>query len=56
MAKASRRKVNKSLINGTGKKVTSIGKGGRGRKVKIAMSTMNKGKKRCTKAYRGQGK
>lgn len=56
MAKASRRKVNKSLINGTGKKVTSIGKGGRGRKVKIAMSTMNKGKKRCNKAYRGQGR
>ena len=44
------------LINGTGRKCTSIGKGGRGRKVKIAMSTMNKGRKRCAKAYRGQGK
>jgi len=56
MAKASRKKQNKSLINGTGRKCTSIGKGGRGRKVKIAMSTMNKGRKRCAKAYRGQGK
>ena len=56
MAKASRRKQNKSLINGTGKKCTSIGKGGRGRRVKIAMSTMNKGKKRCVKAYKGQGR
>ena len=56
MAKASRRKQNKSLINGTGRKSTSIGTGGRGPKVKIAMSTMNKGKKRCVKAYRGQGK
>ena len=56
MAKASRKKQNKSLINGTGRKGTSIGKGGRGRKVKIAMSTMNKGRKRCAKAYRGQGK
>ena len=56
MAKASRRKQNKSLINGTGKKCTSIGKGGRGRKVKIAMSTMNKSKKRQIKNYRGQGR
>ena len=55
MAKASRRKQNKSLINGTGKKCTSIGKGGRGRKVKIAMSTMNKSKKRCMAMSRGQG-
>ena len=56
MAKASRRKQNKSLINGTGRKSTSIGTGGRGRKVKIAMSTMNKSKKRSHKKYRGQGK
>lgn len=55
MAKASRRKINKSLINGTGKKCTSIGKGGRGRKVKIAMSTMNKAKKRSMSINRGQG-
>ena len=56
MAKAAQRKKNKSLINGTGRKCTSTGIGGRGRKVKIAMSTMNKGRKRCAKAYRGQGK
>lgn len=55
MAKASRRKINKSLINGTGKKCTSIGVGGRGRKVKIAMSTMNKAKKRSMSINRGQG-
>ncbi|MDA9842901.1 hypothetical protein N9C44_00360 [bacterium] len=56
MAKASRRNANKSLINGTGRKCTSTGVGGRGRKVKIAMSTMNKGKKRSMAVNRGQGK
>ena len=56
MAKSTTRKQNKSLINGNGRKCSSTGIGGRGRKVKIAMSTMNKGKKRCVKAYRGQGK
>jgi hypothetical protein len=55
MAKAAQRKKNKSLINGTGRKCTSTGIGGRGRKVKIAMSTMNKHKKRCMSISRGQG-
>ena len=30
--------------------------GGRGRRIKIAMSTMNKNKKRTYKKYRGQGR
>ena len=55
MAKSSRKIVNKSLINGTGRKCTSTGVGGRGRKVKIAMSTMNKAKKRSMAINRGQG-
>jgi|TARA_R110000764_G_scaffold8305_1_gene28240 hypothetical protein len=55
MAKASNKKANKSLINGTGRKCTSIGIGGRGRKTKIAMSTMNKSKKRSMSISRGQG-
>jgi|TARA_B110000483_G_C18111001_1_gene509680 hypothetical protein len=55
MAKQARRKQNKSLINGTGRKCTSTGVGGRGRRVKIAMSTMNKSKKRCLSISRGQG-
>ena len=38
------------------KKSTSQGIGGRGRKVKIAMSSMNKNKKKSHKAYRGQGR
>lgn len=37
-------------------KATSDGQGGRGRKVKISMSTMNKSKKRNHKKYRGQGR
>ena len=37
-------------------KSSSIGQGGRGRKTKISMSTMNKSKKRTHKAYRGQGR
>ena len=40
----------------TSKKSSSIGQGGRGRKVKIAMSSMNKNKKKSHKAYRGQGR
>lgn len=55
MAKAANRKINKSLINGTGRKCTSIGVGGRGRKTKIGMSTMNKSKKRSMSINRGQG-
>jgi len=38
------------------RKSSSIGTGGRGRRVKISMSTMNKHKKRSHKRYRGQGK
>ena len=38
------------------KKSTSQGSGGRGRKVKIGMSTMNKNKRRSYKKYRGQGR
>jgi len=38
------------------KKSSSQGIGGRGRKVKIATSTMNKHKKRSYKKYRGQGR
>lgn len=37
-------------------KSTSQGSGGRGRSTKIAMSTMNKHKKRSHKKYRGQGR
>jgi len=46
---------NKTTITPT-RKASSIGQGGRGRSVKIALSTMNKHKKRCHKKYRGQGK
>ena len=38
------------------RKCTSQGTGGRGRRVKVSMSTMNKPKKRSHKRYRGQGK
>jgi len=38
------------------RKCSSIGAGGRGRRVKISMSTMNKSKKRSHKKYRGQGR
>lgn len=38
------------------KKSSSIGQGGRGRRTKISMSTMNKNKKRSYKNYRGQGR
>ncbi len=38
------------------RKCTSQGQGGRGRRVKISMSHMNKSKKRSYKKYRGQGR
>jgi len=38
------------------KKSTSQGVGGRGRRIKVATSTMNKSKKRSHKKYRGQGR
>ena len=38
------------------RKTTSQGRGGRGRSVKVGMSTMNKSKKRSHKRYRGQGR
>jgi hypothetical protein len=38
------------------RKSSSIGRGGRGRSVKISTSSMNKHKKRSTKNYRGQGR
>ena len=38
------------------KKCTSQGTGGRGRRVKIGTSSMNKSKKRSIKKYRGQGR
>ena len=46
----------RSLINGSGRKCSSTGQGGRGRKTKISMSTMNKSRKRQFKSYKGQGK
>jgi len=46
----------KSYRSGTGGKRSSIGVGGRGRKTKIATSTMNKSKKRSFKKYNGQGR
>ena len=39
-----------------GRKSSSLGQGGRGRRVKISTKTMNKSKKRSHKNYRGQGK
>ena len=38
------------------RKSTSQGSGGRGRRVKVGMSTMNKHKKRSFKFYNSQGK
>ena len=38
------------------KKCTSQGQGGRGRRTKISMSTMNKNRKSSQKKYRGQGR
>jgi len=48
-------KARTSAITPT-RKCSSIGQGGRGRRVKVAMSTMNKSKKRSHKKYRGQGR
>ena len=39
-----------------GRKTSSIGVGGRGRRVKVSTKTMNKHKKRRVKKYRGQGR
>ena len=50
-------KMSKHFVAHVGtKKSTSQGQGGRGRKVKIGTSTMNKHKRRSYKKYRGQGK
>ena len=38
------------------KKCSSQGQGGRGRRIKISMSTMKKHRKRSYKKYRGQGR
>jgi hypothetical protein len=38
------------------KKCSSQGSGGRGRRIKISTSTMNKHKKSSHKKYRGQGR
>jgi len=38
------------------RKTTSQGRGGRSRRMKIGMSTMNKNRKRSHKKYRGQGR
>ena len=38
------------------RKCSSQGQGGRGRRIKISMSSMNKHKKKSHKAYRGQGR
>ena len=51
MAKAAR-KTNRNIV----RKCSSIGQGGRGRRCKIGMSTMNKSKKRSYKHYNGQGR
>ena len=46
----------KAFRESRGSKTSSIGVGGRGRRVKIGTSTMNKAKKRSLKKYRGQGR
>ncbi len=38
------------------RKLTSQGTGGRGRRMRIGTSTMNKSKKRSHKKYKGQGR
>tara|TARA_B100000927_G_scaffold177248_1_gene142774 strand:+ start:2901 stop:3056 length:156 start_codon:yes stop_codon:yes gene_type:complete len=38
------------------RKTTSQGVGGRGRRCKIGMGTMNKSRKKSHKKYRGQGR
>lgn len=50
-------KMAKSFVSHTStKKSTSQGAGGRSRRVKIGMSTMNKSKRASYKKYRGQGR
>ena len=50
-------KVYKAIVQREpGRKASSTGVGGRGRRVKISTSTMNKHKKRLTKRYKGQGR
>lgn len=39
-----------------GRKASSQGVGGRGRRIKVSTKTMNKHKKRSHKKYRGQGR
>ena len=51
MAKAIRKSTRSTV-----RKCTSMGQGGRGRRCKIGMSTMNKSKKRSHKSYKGQGR
>ena len=46
----------KAIRDSRGSKTSSIGVGGRGRRVKIGTSTINKSKKRSIKKYRGQGR
>ena len=45
-----------SSVHKATKKSTSQGIGGRGRRVKVSTSAMNKNKKRSHKKYRGQGR
>ncbi len=44
------------IVHEGSKKASSIGVGGRGRRVKCSTSTMNKSKKRSYKKYKGQGR
>ena len=46
----------KIVTHNGSRKCTSQGTGGRSRKTKISMSTMNKRKKATHKKYRGQGR
>ena len=50
------KRVSTLVRHETSRKSSSIGQGGRGRRIKISMSTMNKNKKRNHKAYRAQGR
>ncbi len=45
-----------SSVHTATRKSTSQGTGGRGRRVKVSTSAMNKNKKRSYKKYRGQGR
>ena len=50
------RRFSAIVAHESGRKSSSIGQGGRGRRCKISTSTMNKSKKRSHKKYRGQGR